>query len=224
MNARKWLGMRELSMLSPSIHAALERFFGGLHRLLSVDPTFAAAFLAPLPQGPYRRNDGQDGETHLPVLRFWPDCLLQNGNGDARLVAIADALVVLTPHLRWRQNPNYRQSPPSAGFLENYGYAEICGSYGLIDASIRVGVLILGPGTCYPSHRHPAEEIYLPLGSGDWQRGDAEVAAGDWHARPPGALIHHPPFLPHATRAGSQALAALYLWRGDVKTEARLDS
>jgi hypothetical protein len=216
--------MRELSILSPAAEVMLHQVFAGLRRLLETDPSLAEPFLSRLPSAPYRRNDGQNGETHLPVLRFWPDCLRQDGDPATGLSAVASALVALTPDLRWRQNPNYRHTPPSAGFLENYGYAEICGRYGLIDADIRFGVLILGPETCYPSHRHPAEEIYLPLGAGDWQRGEVEVASRDWHSRPAGTLIHHPPFVPHATRAGRQALAALYLWSGDLATEAKLDS
>jgi hypothetical protein len=220
---RKWLGMRELSMLSPAIDTALLELLTGLRSLLSADVAAAAPFQAALPQPPFRRNAGQTGEMQLPILRFWPDCLKQSKADQPGLEGIAMALAALTPALRWRQNPNYRQSPPNADFLDNYGYAEICGSYGLIEASIRFGVLILGPGTCYPSHRHPAEEIYLPLGVGDWQHGDAEMAAGHWTGQPVGTLIHHPPHVPHATRANDTALAALYLWRGDLTTEAQLD-
>lgn len=220
---RKWLGMRELSMLSPAMDVALQQLFAGLHSLLSLDAAVAEPFRNALPQSPFRRHDGQTGETYLPVLRFWPGCLQQGRAAAPAISDIAATLVTLTPELRWRQNPNYRQSPPSADFLDNYGYAEICGRYGLIAGDIRFGVLILGPGTCYPSHRHPAEEIYLPLGIGGWQRGEAEVAAGHWTEQPVGALIHHPPFVPHATRAHDVALAALYLWRGDLTTEAQLD-
>ncbi len=210
-------------MLLPSVETALQQLFAGIRALLPVDVEVAKPFRTAFPRPPFQRNDGQTGETHLPILRFWPLCLLQGGAADPAISDITAALVDLTPHLLWRQNPNYRQSPPSAAFLDNYGYAEICGTYGLVDGAIRLGVLILGPGTCYPPHRHPAEEIYLPLGLGGWQRGDAEVAEGHWTAQPVGTVIHHPPFVPHATRGLDHALAALYLWRGDLATEAQLD-
>jgi hypothetical protein len=47
---------------------------------------------------------------------------------------------------------------------------------------------------------------------------------GPFVARPPGAVIYHPPNLVHATRTGAQPLAALYLWTGDLATYARIIS
>jgi hypothetical protein len=195
---------------------------GEVTRLLSSAPEIARAFLAALPQAPFRYQQ-PDGAENLPILRFWPGCL-QSAAAKPGLVALVEAFRALHPVLRWRQNPNYRQSPPDPDFLNNYGYAEICGSYGLIEAHIRFGVLLLGPDTCYPPHRHPAEEIYIPLNQGAWQRGDAEIARGHWVERVPGSIIHHPPEVPHATRGLEQPLAALYLWRGDLATEAKLDT
>ena len=223
--------MTKLSMtqpdMQPDLDAALQQLFAATRELLSTDSATAEPFLSALPQSPFFRQT-PEGEADLPVCRFWPHCLesaSDKSNPDRPAVArIAAALRLLTPSLRWRQNPNYRQSPPSENFLANYGYAELCGSYGLIEAEIRFGVLILGPGTCYPSHRHPAEEIYVPLGRGEWQRGEADVEADRWVEQPAGQVIHHPPFVPHATRGLQQPLAALYLWRGDLATEAKLDS
>lgn len=205
-----------------SLDTALEQLFSEVARLLSGDPSVARPFLAALPQAPFR-HQAADGAESLPILRFWPACL-EAAAPEPGMAALAGAFRALHPALRWRQNPNYRQSPPDPAFLDNYGYAEICGSYGLVAAGIRCGVLLLGPGTCYPSHRHPAEEIYIPLNRGAWQRGETEIASGRWTERAPGAIIHHPPEVPHATRGLDRPLAALYLWRGDLATEAKLDS
>ncbi|HVI86799.1 MAG TPA: dimethylsulfonioproprionate lyase family protein [Dongiaceae bacterium] len=201
---------------------ALAQLFGEISHLLSNDASIAQPFQAALPCAPFR-HQAADGSESLPILRFWPACL-DAAAQEPGLTALVEAFRALHPALRWRQNPNYRQSPPDPAFLDNYGYAEICGSYGLVAADIRCGVLLLGPDTCYPPHRHPAEEIYIPLNRGAWQRGETEIAGQQWIARAPGTVIHHPPQVPHATRGLDRPLAALYLWRGDLATEAKLDS
>lgn len=148
----------------------------------------------------------------LPVQRYWPAA----GAGDplGQLMAALDAALSAP----WRQNPNYRAQPPSAGFLDNYGYLECAGPEAPVRFSdLRLGLLLLGPQTLYPTHRHPAEEVYLPLGSGRWQRG-----AEDWCDVPAGAIIHHPPLCDHATRSGTDPLAAIYLWCGEIGPAARI--
>ena len=49
-------------------------------------------------------------------------------------------------------------------------------------ATLAVGVLLLGPATHYPLHRHPATEIYVPLNTAEWWRDD-----GPWREEAPGA-------------------------------------
>src|SRR5690606_6740941 len=127
------------------------------------------------------------------------------------------------PRLVWTQNPNYRRRP-SPPFLSNYGYAATLGTNDrravplIVEPSVALGLLMLGPATLYPPHRHPAEEIYIPLaGTADWQRGDAA-----WQRVAPGTAIHHPSGIPHATRTGGQPLAALYIWHGAVSPPATL--
>ena len=91
---------------------------------------------------------------------------------------------------------------------------------GIGAAQISCGVLVLGPNTFYPPHRHEAEEIYLPLaGTAEWLKGD-----GVWRHRRPGTLIHHSSEETHAMRTGEQPLLAMYLWRSaDLGQNARLD-
>ncbi len=155
----------------------------------------------------------------LPVCQFWSVALGQAG---ARVSAIAIALAAVAPRLTWTQNPNYRRTPPSPDFLDNYGYAVLAGPSDGPPALARhdqlaFGVLLLGPRTHYPLHHHPAAEVYIPLNGAEWWRGD-----GPWREEAPGAVIHHPPNIPHATRAGGAPLLALYLWRGELATHAKL--
>lgn len=181
----------------------------GIGRRLGKYPAFAAE-LEPLralsPRIP------AETPASLPVQRHWPAA----GAGDelGRLAAMVDQAL----NAAWRQNPNYRAAPPGAGFLENYGYLECAGP----DAPyrtphLRLGLLLLGPGTLYPVHHHPAEEIYLPLGPGRWWKADE-----GWQTRAGGDVIHHPPMCAHATESGDAALAAIYLWRGEIVKAAEI--
>jgi hypothetical protein len=153
----------------------------------------------------------------LPVCRFWDVAL---GVGAPR--ALVEPLRTLGSRLVWTQNPNYRRSPVAGSFLDNYGYAVIAGPAAGAPAlvaceDLALGVLLLGPGTHYPRHAHPAREIYLPLNVSEWQQGD-----GEWTVQWPGAVIHHAPHVPHATRSGETPLIAIYLWRGDLEAHAQL--
>ncbi len=119
-------------------------------------------------------------------------------------VRVRDAL----PALVWQQNPTYRD----ASFLARYAYCQL-----VRGAHMTAGLLALAPDTHYPAHSHPAEEVYhLLSGTSEWQRGDEP-----WTRRLPGARIEHPSNVPHAMRALSEPLLALYLWRGAIADPAR---
>lgn len=157
----------------------------------------------------------------LPACRFWA-AAIEAGDATGALADLRHGLVGLGPWLAWTQNPNYRRAPPSGDFLDRYGYAVIAGprngSPPLVEhATLALGVLLLGPATHYPLHRHPATEIYVPLNAAEWWRGD-----GPWREEAPGAVILHPSGVPHATRTGGSPLLAIYLWSGDLATHARL--
>lgn len=153
----------------------------------------------------------------LPVCAYWVQALaLARGARPERIAAI---LRGLTPALGWMQNPNYTEALMGARWLGNYGYVELIGGDGhqLADG-VRMGVLMFGPQTLYPPHRHPAEEAYFVLGgTAEWQGGDEP-----WQAHPPGAVIHHAPGIVHATRTRDEPLLAAYLWWGAVAARARV--
>ena len=153
----------------------------------------------------------------LPVLRWLPELAGGAIPCGAHLVA---AVCRAAPLLDWRQT--YTAADLDPAFLDNYGWSEIVGSVGPIKSErIACGFLILGPSTYYPSHRHTAEELYVPLsGTAAWQQGDAA-----WQEQAPGTPIHHRSEEPHAMRTGTSPLLALYIWRGaDLGQKARLDA
>jgi quercetin dioxygenase-like cupin family protein len=128
---------------------------------------------------------------------------------------LAAQLRAALPMLHWRQNPTYTD----ADFLARYAYCELLGPESVIqDERVTAGLLCLAPETHYPAHSHPAEEVYhVLIGESLWQRGDER-----WTRRATGARIHHPSRVPHAMRALTEPLIALYLWRGDIAEPARL--
>jgi quercetin dioxygenase-like cupin family protein len=174
----------------------------------------AAPFLADWPQA-YRPRAVTPSQ--LPVLRWLPDIGRDPAAFDIDLVT---AVCRAAPSMAWRQT--YSTQDVDAAFLDNYGWSEILGASGPLGSErIACGLLILGPSTHYPPHRHEAEELYVPLsGTAAWRQGD-----GPWRERSPGTAIHHARDEPHAMRTGAKALLALYLWRSaDLEQKARLDT
>ncbi len=152
------------------------------------------------------------GVTDLPVLRFWPSLCASGG-------VLMAPIAAMTKELRWVQNPNYVANPPDPAFLANYGYAVLAGPGGLVETDrLALGILLLGPNTHYPSHRHPAIEIYIvAAGRAEWRKGEEA-----WRVEPPEAVIRHDSMMLHATRTMAEPLLAVYVWRGDLKTYARI--
>lgn len=179
---------------------------GGTHGLHAAADFLASAPAAVTP----------DAKT-LPVCRHIAATL--NSARQGSLTSIADAFASLADRCVWTQNPNYVALPPSAGFLDGYGYAELVGPGRIVPASnFRIGFLMLGPGIEYPAHAHPAEEVYHVVGGRAhwWRDGEA------WRTEDPGAAIHHAPNVAHATRTDDEPLLALYCWSGDIAAHATL--
>ncbi|MEM0942599.1 MAG: dimethylsulfonioproprionate lyase family protein [Pseudomonadota bacterium] len=111
--------------------------------------------------------------------------------------------------LTWRQT--YRAEDFGPDFLQNYGWVEFLGPFGPCPSSThRLALLVLGPGTHYPEHSHGPEEVYLVLaGEMRWTRGTHPPERA-----PGGALLHHPPHLPHAMETDAHPVAMLGLWQG----------
>lgn len=142
----------------------------------------------------------------LPVLA-WRGELENKAAPETR--ALTAAVATAAEGLAWGQT--YRAKDISEAFLARYGWCELLGQRGhFASEAIALGVLLLGPETAYPLHRHEAEEVYLVLsGTAGWRKGAAEE-----RLLPPGSVVHHPAWTPHAMRAAAEPLLALYLWRG----------
>ena len=152
-----------------------------------------------------------------PVCRFAGVAIDAARKGP--LKDIADAFAIVEPVSDWVQNPNYGGDKAGKGFLDNYGYVEFVGPNRAYEShELLVGFLMLGPDTLYPDHGHAAEEIYhVASGRAEWWRQGQE-----WRVEQPGTAIHHKPHQRHAMRAAGEPLLALYCWRGEIGTAARL--
>ena len=147
----------------------------------------------------------------LPVLRFLPHTMAATA---PETDALAAQLIAEVAGLAWEQS--FAAGEASPAFLANYGWTEIIGPTAPLRAGrLSAGFLLLGPRVAFPLHRHPAEEVYVPLsGTAYWRRGRRPFAP----ARP-GQIIHHSPWLPHAMRTSDAPLLAMYVWRGDDFTQ-----
>jgi hypothetical protein len=153
----------------------------------------------------------------VPALRWLPQAKEAAPPFGAALV---DALTAAAPSLAWQRS--YSPATVGATFFDNYGWTEMAGLTGPAPSEhLACGVLLLGPHLIYPPHRHEAEEVYVPLsGTAEWRDGN-----DGWRERPPGSVIHHARYRPHAMRTGKAPMLAIYLWRsGNLAQKSRLDS
>jgi quercetin dioxygenase-like cupin family protein len=120
------------------------------------------------------------------------------------LVALGNSFRALAGDLDWAPRPAGADAPPS--FRKAHANATLVGVDGLERRSdIRIGASLMAPGTTYPAHRHPPEELYLALSDGDWRNCDT-----DWWTPGTGGLVHNPPGIEHAMRAGEAPLFAIW--------------
>lgn len=71
---------------------------------------------------------------------------------------------------------------------------------------VTVGLTLMAPNVRYPDHRHPPEEFYLVLSSGEWRQD-----GGAWHEPGPGGVVYHSPGVVHSVRSGAAPLLTLWL-------------
>lgn len=143
----------------------------------------------------------------LPVCRYLDEALNHARSGPAPIGELAQALSALAPRLSWRRRNDAGRE--SASFYSGHANAYIAGPNRLeAGAEITLGVSLLAPHVVYPMHRHPPSEIYVVMTDGDWFREDR-----GWYTPGKGGVIHHPPGLTHAMRAGPAPLLAIWcLW------------
>lgn len=120
------------------------------------------------------------------------------------VLRLAQTFAVLEPSLTWTRR-SY-DGPGAERFFEGHGNALIVGPEGLEDRpGIVVGVTIMAPGTQYPEHSHPPDELYIALSPGEWRR-----EQGDWFSPGRGGLVRNTPGVLHAMRATDAPLLAIW--------------
>jgi hypothetical protein len=187
-------------MAEPLIHR-LTAYLGSLRAALS--PIARETSILPR-DGPVRPRP--EPAADLPALRWLPQAQL---HAPAATADVAAATADLAGALEWRQT--YGRAEASEAFLANYAWTELAGAQGLVaDPKISAGLLLLGPHTLYPAHRHLAIEHYVPLsGAALWWDEDRE-----WRLVEPLSLILHRSGVRHAMRTGAEPLLAYFHWSG----------
>lgn len=163
------------------------------------------------------RRPAPEAPRELPAVRFWDAELnaLRIGSGSA----LAPLLQQLTPRLHWWQDEHYTVANVGADFMKNYAQTELVGTRGLCHShTLSLGVLLMGPDTFYPAHRHPAEEgLYVLSGRGTWH-----LDKGPTISLPPGGVVYIPAEGAHAFWSFEAPMVAVYFCHGDVGKNSRL--
>ena len=116
----------------------------------------------------------------------------------------------------WRP-PETSKSPLYTKHSIFKSHVELVGPDGLVESkSIRLGLYGMLPNSEYGVRTHPAEEIYIMLaGECFWKRGDAPYCC-----ETPNGRSYHPPMMPHASKTKDQSFMSVYVWVGDLSTDA----
>ena len=124
--------------------------------------------------------------------------------------ALLKALVDERDAVLWEQSYKAADGLVGDDMLSRYGFVEVIGGRGpYISSAVRAGVGVFGPRVNYPTHRHPAEEIYLVLaGSGVFEIGAAPARTVN-----AGELVHVISDTPHGLHTEDTALVVFYLWQ-----------
>ena len=157
----------------------------------------------PNPSGKFEKNNS-------PLIR-WTKEAVKHGSPETK--DLLNALEPALPYLPWKYNYEPRADIPDLG--NQMGWGEILGPEAPYrDEHFCFGFTLLGKNTFYPSHLHPATELYVVLsGHAIW------TLDGHTQIRGPGEFILHPSEHIHSMQTENEPMLALYTWSGkDVKT------
>lgn len=153
---------------------------------------------------------GRFDASTFPITEFIGDALKHGAPATRPLLEAAAPALPLLP---WKYNYAPRADIPDPD--RKMAWGEIVGPEApLVSDRFCLGFTLIAPHSFYPSHRHPATELYLVLaGTAEWTLdGDAEM-------RQPGTFVLHPSGAAHSMRTFDEPLLALYTWSGaDVVT------
>ena len=144
----------------------------------------------------------------IPAYRHFSSAL-ERALAAPGISSLAEAFAALEPELRWRRRPGSEAHGKT--FHDGHANADIVGPTGLEQrGDVLAGASLVAPGVRYVDHRHPPEEVYIVMSEGEWYREDR-----GWHTPGVGGIVHNPPDVVHAMRAGPEGLLALwFLWAG----------
>jgi quercetin dioxygenase-like cupin family protein len=126
---------------------------------------------------------------------------------------LLDEIYPVIESLPWSYSYPKRKDSPELD--QNIAFAEIIGPVAPFRSdSVCLGLTLIGPGTLYPAHHHPATELYFVLaGTAKWELDEVS------NDKAPGSFILHPSQAVHAMQTYSESLLAIYTWSGpDVRT------
>ena len=153
---------------------------------------------------------GKFEKSNSPLIR-WIKEAVKHGSPETK--ELLNALEPALPYLPWKYNYEPRPDMPDLG--NQIGWGEILGPEAPYhDEHFCFGFTLLGENTFYPSHLHPATELYVVLsGHAIWTLDGLSKING------PGEFILHPSDHIHSMQTENEPMLALYTWSGkDVKT------
>ncbi|MEI2807192.1 dimethylsulfonioproprionate lyase family protein [Albidovulum sp.] len=139
------------------------------------------------------------------VCAVLPDALAvaRDAGRPALRRVVAGAFAALAPRLQWRP----RTSATDPAFRDAHANAMVLGPSGIeLRDDVQIGATLMAPGTLYPNHSHPPEEVYLALTPGEWWN-----TRMDWTDPGPDGLIYNPPGITHAMRSGTAPFLAVWM-------------
>ncbi len=207
-----------MSLRDPVLQRLLDALARGFAEALGHDPTRSA-----LAEGFFQALESP-GAARAPTARRLPACahfaaaIERNtsahalarssgagGASPATCASVALSLATLEPRLGW-----YRRIGSEAeadGFHDGHANAWLIGGPDGLESCDRaaLGLSLLAPGTRYPDHAHPPEELYFVLSAGWWRN-----EATPWFEPGRGGTVHNAPGTRHAMRSGSHPLLAVW--------------
>lgn len=182
----------------------LQAAFGGAEvsaeGRLALDKVFARLAVVP--------GDGmaRPADEGLAVTGLLAGALATAKAGQDALADLARAVEGLAPALGWTRRKVVGPTA-SPGFADAHANAAVIGANGLEPREdVWLGISLMAPGTRYPDHTHPPEEVYISLTPGAFLQGESE----DWIERQPGETIYNTPGIRHAMKAGDTPFLAIW--------------
>lgn len=134
--------------------------------------------------------------------------------------ALAQALALAAPLLRWKAYDRYPAEVIGADFLAGNAYALLIGEGAPIPApDFHLGLFVIAPDVLYRDHDHPAPELYAPLtGPHGWRFGPK----APFQVKPAHQPVWNPSLHPHLIKIGPNPFLCLYGWTQDTDQPARV--